>query len=375
MPRRPPTAGASPEHRRQRHARAARRIGDELRAAGGNQARLTSTGTAGRRRLSVLSARLRDIDERTAPRPGSLARQLQLANPHFDTAQWRALAATSAVSELAAQAASHENVAPWLQQEHERQQHRLPPNAAPVPRRHPAIAGRVACRSGRPQREIADLWLRTVAVQAAGHSSALPPPLQKRCTARTPRRRWPTCWAAAATPAPCTAIVIAAASHLSENGIGRLSNAEWPVLCHASARPHPRRGAAGLLLADAAQAALLTGGDEQPAASAAQCQRDSCADTARRDTDTCLASTASALQAAQVDGGAIAAVTADTGHRTSRVTELMHVVTAAAPQLDPGADVISIGSSCGSCGAVTWLTALGGGCGSTGPRRSCALHQ
>jgi hypothetical protein len=118
---------------------------DELRAAGGNQARLTSTGTAGRRRLSVMSARLRDIDERTAPRPGSLARQLQLANPHFDTAQWRALAATSAVSELAAQAASHENVAPWLQQEHERQQHRLPPNAVPVPRRHPAVAGRVAC--------------------------------------------------------------------------------------------------------------------------------------------------------------------------------------------------------------------------------------
>jgi hypothetical protein len=153
--------------------------------------------------------------------------------------------------------------------------------------------------------------------------------------------------------------VIAAASHLSENSIGRLSNAEWPVLCHASARPHPRRGAAGLLLADAAQASLITGRDEQPAASAAQCQRDSCADDARRDTDTCLASTASAvLQAAQVDGGAIVAVTADTGHRTSRVTELMHVVTAAAPQLDPGADVISIGSSCGSCGAVTWLTAL-----------------
>jgi hypothetical protein len=36
----------------------------------------------------------------------------------------------------------------------------------------------------------------------------------------------------------------------------------------------------------------------------------------------------------------------------------MRVVTAAMPQLDPGADVIGVGASCGSCGAVTWLTAL-----------------
>jgi hypothetical protein len=60
--------------------------------------------------------------------------------------------------------------------------------------------------------------------------------------------------------------------------------------------------------------------------------------------------------AAQADK--VAMLVADTGHRTSRVLELMELATAALPHLDAEADVLRTGGACGACGTVPFVTAL-----------------
>lgn len=312
----------------------------------------------------ILSARLAAVGEAVLREELELWRRAQaLDDARFDPAQWRALAAATAVlAELAALATSHEQLAPWLQQEQERQQNRLPPDAAPQPT--PPVLQLLAVWPidwQAPQRRLAEQWLRHVAIEAGWPAqrlaSATPEAAHSADAALVLAGLLARCGDARQ---PCLAIVIAAGSHLSDAGIGRLANDNALFTASHPQGRIPGEGAAGLLLADPAQAALLAGGERGSLLQALHSgRRDSCADTVRRDTDSCLSSSASAvLQAAQLDGSAIAAVTADTGHRTSRITELMHVVTAVAPQLDPGADVASIGASCGSCGDVTWLTAL-----------------
>jgi len=312
----------------------------------------------------ILSARLGDAGDAALREDFEHWRTTQAQDdPRFDLAQWRALAAaTSVLAELAALATSHEQLTPWLQQEQERQQNRLPPDAAPLP--SPPVLQLLAVWPTEwqaAQRRPAEQWLRHIAIEAGWPAlrlaTAAPEAAYSADAAQVLAGLLARCGDARQ---PCLAIVIAAGSHLSDAGIGRLANDNALFTANSPQGRIPGEGAAGLLLTDPAQAALLAGSERGSLLQALHSdQRNSCADTVKRDTDTCLSSTASAvLHAAQVDGGAIAAVTADTGHRTSRVTELMHVVTAVAPQLDPGADVANIGASCGSCGDVTWLTAL-----------------
>jgi hypothetical protein len=310
----------------------------------------------------ILSARLEHIDD--AVLRDHLLQWLharQLDDPRFDQGQWRALAAASAVaSELAAQASVHIGLAPWLEQQQERRQGRLPPDSVAVPAPPSLRLLALWPDEWQPQqRELAQQWLHHVA-DGAGWPAALLAPataplahndaeagvvlneLLQRC---------------ADIHHPCLAIVIAAGSHLTEAHISHLSSQNALYTAKQPQGRIPGEGAAGLLLADAATAGHIGGGSTLQALH--QGRRLTSADEVRRDTDTSLADAVNhALQAAQVNGAAITLVAADTGHRTSRVTELMHVVTAAAPQLDPGVDVISAGASCGSCGAVGWLTAL-----------------
>jgi hypothetical protein len=311
----------------------------------------------------ILSARLPDASDAALRAALEQWRREQgLDDPRFDTAQWRALAAASAVlSELAAQAASHLHLPAWLQQEQDRQQNRLPPGAAPLPAPAPLqLLASWPADWQMPQRQVAQLWLRDLATQAGWPQqrlAALEMPADGDA-AQTLAALLARCGNA---QQPCLAIVIAAGSHLSDAGIGRLANDNALFTASQPQGRIPGEGAAGVLLADPAQAELLA--DASPHASVLQTvvagQRATCADTAKRDNDACLSTLASeALHGSQIDGASIAGVTADTGHRTSRVTELMHVVTTVAPQLDPGADVTNIGASCGSCGDATWLTAL-----------------
>lgn len=308
----------------------------------------------------ILSARLPQASHSALREALELWRQQRaLDEPRFELAQWRALAAASAVlGELAAQACTHPQLAPWLDQQQLRMQGRLPPDTLPASAPPPLQIQALWPDQWRPaQRQLATLWLRHLATEAGWPQALLaasaPPPDHNDDAGQALAALLAQC---GDTRQPCLAIVIAAGSHLSEEGVSRLSNQD---ALFTSSRPQgliPGEGAAGLLLADAGGARLEARSLLQAVATG---RRASCADEARRDTDTSLCTIATqVLRESRVSPDAIAMVSADTGHRTSRVTELMRVVTAAMPQLDPGADVIAVGTSCGSCGAVTWLTAL-----------------
>jgi hypothetical protein len=286
------------------------------------------------------------------------------ADPHFEDDQWRALAAGSAVvSELAAQAGLHEHLRPWLEQQQDRLQGRLPPNT-PAAAEPPALQLlAVWPAEWRPeQREVAQQWLRHLIIQSGWPRERLAPTAAPsldhgaddagQVLAALLKR-------GADAQRPCLAIVIAAGSHLSEAGVSRLSGHAALFTASNAQGLIPGEGAAGLVLADAAQARLLDAAARNVLQAIGAGRRAASADGVKRDTDTSLADlTAQVLRDSHAEAAQVALVTADTGHRTSRVMELMSIVTASTPQLDPGADVIGVAASCGSCGAVTFMTAL-----------------
>ena len=121
----------------------------------------------------------------------------------------------------------------------------------------------------------------------------------------------------------------------------------------------PGEGAAGLLLADAHQAQAVEGAPVILLHTVAEARRHDSADQTRR-ADSALLGTLTEKVLARADAQAaqVAMIVADTGHRTSRVLELMGLATAALPQLDEDADVIRVGAASGTCGAVPFMTAL-----------------
>lgn len=317
----------------------------------------------------IMTARLADAGADLARQ--ELSRWLgtqTLADPQFDAGQWRALAAGAAVaSELTAQLALHQHLQPWLAQREERRHNRRPPDAVAVA--EPPMLQLLALwpAEWRPQqRDAAQLWLRQVVTDSGWPPERLAPPATPspdqhhaddagQLLAALLKR-------AGDARHPNVAIVLAAGSQLGEADIQRLTR-QATLFTAANAQGEvPGEGAAGLLLADAAQAQLISAegaGRTNTLQAVVNGRRADSADHVKRDTDASLADLAGqALRDGRTDAAHVALVAADTGHRTSRVMELMRLVTAAAPQLDPGADVIGVGASCGSCGAVTWMTAL-----------------
>jgi hypothetical protein len=288
-----------------------------------------------------------------------------LADPRFDEGHWRALAAgTAVVSELAAQASLHQHVRPWLEQRQERQQGRLPPNAVAVA--EPPALQLVAIwpSDWRPeQREAAQQWFRHLVIQTGWpHERLAPtaaPSLDQHSADDAGQALAALLKRGGDAQHPCLAIVLAAGSELSEAGVARLSDHAALFTAANSQGRIPGEGAAGLLLADAAQIQFLDGAGRSVLQAIGNGRRAASADDAKRGADTSLADLAAqVLRDSQAEAAQVALVTADTGHRTTRVMELMNLVTTTAPQLDPGADVIGVAASCGSCGAVTWMTAL-----------------
>jgi hypothetical protein len=68
--------------------------------------------------------------------------------------------------------------------------------------------------------------------------------------------------------------------------------------------------------------------------------------------------TGRALKRGNVALSDVAMIVADTGHRSSRALELMGHVSAAIPHLDGEDDVVRVGLSSGTCGAVPFISAL-----------------
>ena len=158
---------------------------------------------------------------------------------------------------------------------------------------------------------------------------------------------------------PCLAIVLACGSH-----IGELTVHDWStrgLLFHAG-QPGgqiPGEGAAGLLLADAAQATALQADTPVLLHHASMAVRGQSADSRGHGDATLLAELGGkAMSAASVAPAAITRLYADADQRSSRMIELMNNAGALLPDIDVSSDVLSVAAACGQSGQVATLAAL-----------------
>jgi hypothetical protein len=278
-----------------------------------------------------------------------------LPDPQFNDEQWRALGmGTDVAMELAYHAAAHphvladENLAP------------VPTPASPI---LPILQILLALSGAwnAAQRGAAAAWLRHViaesgwpAEQISVSVSAQPAP----CAAVS---HWLAQLTAQATGTATLAMLLACDSQIGEASVHALAAENCLFMASRQQGLIPGEGAAGLLLADASQAALLGGDASHLHAVAAP--RDDSADNARKPAHSADAALLRRLAAQACTQGAIepagvAMLVADSGHRTSRMMELMALATGDLAQLDAGADVLATGGACGHAGAVPFVTAL-----------------
>ncbi|TWI69207.1 hypothetical protein IP91_00273 [Pseudoduganella lurida] len=289
----------------------------------------------------VLAARVTTIDESAA------RSQLASRDVGFGPEQWRALAAGDAVvTDIALRLAAHPDI-----DAHNARPDKRAPSPLPVLQLHCAWPA----DWGPEARALASGWFAE-RINAAGWPAdrlAIAPDRGAADDVATILARL-----LAASGQPALSAVVACGSHVGAGEIERLSNADALFSARHQQGIIPGEGAAALLLADPAQAALLAF-DEAPLPalrSVSSGQRAESADQSRRtDAATLQALCTQALDRAHCQANEVTFVAADADHRTSRVMELMGVV---APQLDATADVASIGAACGACDPVTFLTAV-----------------
>ena len=301
----------------------------------------------------VMTARVADND------PAALREELEpwltargVDGSSFSDEQWRALNAGSAVlAELAAWLGMHPQVA-----EHTARIDLRAPTALPLLHLLPVWAADWSTET----RALADEWLRHLLVQAGWPQDRLAPTATQANAHVNGLLNTLLAHAATDPTAPVLALILACDSRLSEGAIDALSGAGRLFTARNAQGEVPGEGAAGLLIADAAQAALLAPGEDAVLLrGAASAELPGSADVAKRVDGSVLRRTTEALlKHTQVAAADVAALTADTDHRTGRVLEVMDLVSEQFKELDPAADLASVGAACGSCGAVTYLTAL-----------------
>jgi hypothetical protein len=155
------------------------------------------------------------------------------------------------------------------------------------------------------------------------------------------------------------ALLLACGSHLGEDSVEQWSG-KGTLFTPGRPQGHiPGEGAAGLLLTDLARARSVAGAVIAMLHTVDEARRHNSADESKRADATLLGTlTEKVLARGAAQASEVAMIVADTGHRTSRVLELMGLATSALPQLDAEADVASLGVSGGTCGAVPFMTAL-----------------
>jgi hypothetical protein len=262
----------------------------------------------------------------------------------FTDEQWRALTMASAVAgDLASYAASHlipsEGVPPTLQ-----------------------LIPLLPAEWHSEQRRAAGMWLKHTVTQFGWPPAhiALAAEVQADASDVAPSAvLGRLAHHGAATDAPLAAMVVACASHISEETV-----AQWAATASlfTSAQPQgliPGEGAAGLLVTDLRQAQSIEGAAFALLAPVDEARRDSSADDTRRADPKLLGELVQrALDRGCVELSDVAMIVADTGHRSNRVLELMGLASATLPQLDGEADVVRVGVASGTCGAVPFMTAL-----------------
>ena len=157
----------------------------------------------------------------------------------------------------------------------------------------------------------------------------------------------------------CVAIVIGCASHIGEDTIDAWSRDGLLFTARNQRGQIPGEGAAGLLLADATQAALF---DTTPAPQlhATVHGAHGASTDGPGQVDAALLSSLGqdALRGAASAPADVQLVVGDADHRGSRNGELMAAAGACAPQLDAATQVLGLAATCGQAGAAGALAAL-----------------
>ena len=259
----------------------------------------------------------------------------------FEPEQWRALAlGSSVVEQLCAQAASS----------------LLLPDAVP-PTLH--LLPLLPQEWHMEARSAAGMWLRHKAVSVGWPDGKLALAAELPMATASPVDAMARLAIhGAATEAPVLALIIACASHVGDDSISTWSG---KGVLFSAKRPQglvPGEGAAGLLLLDQEQAARIDSASPM-LHMVNDARRHNSADEAKRADADLLAVLADKLLLNAKSGALdVAMLVADTGHRTSRVLELMGLAGKTLPELDKATDVVSLGPGCGTCGAVPFMTAL-----------------
>ncbi|MEH6435954.1 hypothetical protein, partial [Massilia sp. DD77] len=285
----------------------------------------------------LLSLRAEDaLADAEAAYKGEIAAWLAaggMPDPQWNPEQWRALLLASPVAaELALHAAAHPQAA-------------LPDSGAGAPMLQ--VRAALAGDWSEQQRAAAAGWLAHIAAQAGWPAGRIHAVAAQHSSAAV----LAGLAGQGAAGETILAIVLACASRIGEDSVEALAR---QGALFGAARPQgrmPGEGAAGVLLADAAQAALFGTRGAMLQTTLAPYQ-----DAAGKPDAGPLSRAAAPLLA---DGATQAgALFADTGHRTARVIELMEFARAATPELDAGTEVLGAGRACGDCGDVPFLAAL-----------------
>lgn len=304
----------------------------------------------------VMSARVADLDEHEQKallddwlrtRPAGTA---QDAAAHFDAEHLRALAlGADVLNELMQEAAMHTGLDDYKAAQAGSRA------ALPLPTLQLHLL--LPPDWDQPQRDAGAAWLHAQAEQQGWPSDKLsvhlaadggPLALIEQLAAQ-----------AALQELPCLAIVLACGSH-----IGELTVHDWTTrgLLFNAGQPGgqiPGEGAAGLLLADAAQAALLLVDTPVLLHHASMAVRGQSADSRGHGDATLLAELGGkAMSAASVAPAAIMRLYADADQRSSRMIELMNNAGALLPDIDLSNDVLSVAAACGQSGQVATLAVL-----------------
>jgi len=300
----------------------------------------------------ILSGRIDGVD--TAELQDSMAEWLRAHYPDTELSdeQWRAVNLGAAVTaDLAAELGPHPALPAYLDAI---EAGKPPP---PLPALHVVTLLPPEWSDG--QRAAASAWLRGTVARLGWPQARLAPPLLgvdgqqplpliDQLAAHTKR-----------DGQPFLCLMVACGSR-----IGAASVQDWAdrFILFDSNNPNgriPGEGAAGLLLADAAQGALYQRDEAALMYPSSSAVRAASADTKPRGDAGLLAELAArAIATAGLDAAQVTLLTADSDQRASRMGELLHMASATLPELDLGSQVLSVASACGDAGAVSTVAAL-----------------
>lgn len=257
----------------------------------------------------------------------------------FSDEQWRALAMGGAVvAELAQHAMLHPLLPDYLGAAQDER------DAVGLPMLHLAALLPGAWRS--EQRLAATQWMLHLVEQHGWPAQRLQPAADGADGFSLP---------AALRAVPGMTLLIACESHLGDDTVRDWHDRGVLFTGRNPRGQIPGEGAAGLLLADDTQAALLPSGSLATLHGACEGRRSESADPRRCELLPSLAR--QSLKAAQTESDCVAMICSDADMRPDRMGELMSMAHAVLPHLELDA-MMNVGATCGSAGAVGPLAAL-----------------